>query len=141
MNYVCGFLFFFAASRPQIALIRKEKPEWQKGKLNGVGGKIEDGETPAHAMWREFAEETGVSIAEGRWKNFRTERFTSGNVVYFFGGSATPFEWESLRTMENEEIVRWSGDINSPELMYNLRYLIPMAETLMGERPENVPLP
>lgn len=142
MIYVCGFLFNFAAVQPQIALIQKQKPEWQKGKLNGIGGKVEEGETPLHAMWREFAEETSVSIGENRWRLFRTERFpATGNVVHFFSATATPFEWESLRTTENEEVVRWSGDINSAELMYNLRYLIPMAETLMAQPVANIPEP
>lgn len=31
------------------------------GKLNGVGGKIEEGELPIAAMEREFTEETGIS--------------------------------------------------------------------------------
>jgi 8-oxo-dGTP diphosphatase len=56
MNYyVAGFLF--DSKRENVVLIRKNKPEWQADKLNGVGGKIEDGEVPAAAMFREFTEE------------------------------------------------------------------------------------
>jgi hypothetical protein len=39
MEYVCGFMF--ANDFTEVALIRKNKPEWQRGKLNGIGGKVE----------------------------------------------------------------------------------------------------
>lgn len=57
-KYVCGFMF--SDDLKAVALIRKEKPSWQKGKLNGIGGKIEPGEDSATAMRREFIEEAGV---------------------------------------------------------------------------------
>lgn len=57
-RYVVGFLF--DASFQAVALIRKNKPEWQAGLLNGIGGKIEVGEMPMEAMHREFKEEAGL---------------------------------------------------------------------------------
>lgn len=44
-------------------LIKKNKPEWQKGCLNGIGGKIESGESPIEAMIREIKEEAGVTFS------------------------------------------------------------------------------
>lgn len=41
--------------------IVKKKPDWQKGRINFVGGKIEPGESPHEAARREFYEETGLS--------------------------------------------------------------------------------
>lgn len=61
-EYACGFLF--SEDRSRVLLIRKRRPAWQAGKLNGVGGKIEPGETPLQAMRREFREEAGVDIAD-----------------------------------------------------------------------------
>jgi len=55
-RYVVGFLFSEDQSR--VLLVWKNRPAWQNGKLNGVGGKIEAGETPLQAMEREFKEET-----------------------------------------------------------------------------------
>jgi 8-oxo-dGTP pyrophosphatase MutT (NUDIX family) len=55
-RYVVGFLFSEDESR--VLLVWKNRPAWQDGKLNGVGGKIEAGETPLQAMEREFKEET-----------------------------------------------------------------------------------
>lgn len=68
MRYVVGFLF--SDDRKQVALIHKRRPGWQAGRLNGVGGKIESGETPAAAMHREFAEEAGVWGVQ--WGQFAT---------------------------------------------------------------------
>jgi len=60
MDYVLGFAFDCRCQ--QVLLIQKIKPEWQAGSLNGVGGKIEKGETPLEAMSRECWEESGIEI-------------------------------------------------------------------------------
>ncbi len=39
MNYVCGFMMSW--DMQEFLLIKKTHPEWQAGKLNGIGGKIE----------------------------------------------------------------------------------------------------
>lgn len=57
-RYVVGFMFTTDLSK--VLLILKNKPEWQSGKLNGIGGKVEDGETFHAALAREFLEETGA---------------------------------------------------------------------------------
>jgi 8-oxo-dGTP diphosphatase len=137
MEYVCGFLFH--PQRKAVALIRKNKPEWQAGKLNGIGGKVEHLETPAEAMEREFLEEAGVRV--DRWKLIRTEEFLTGASVHFFCATAQQDEWDSIKQVESEEIVKWAGDINDPNLMYNLRYLIPMCEVLSVMAPQHVPAP
>ena len=46
----------------QILLLRKRRPAWQAGLLNGPGGKVEAGETPAEAAVRELAEETTIAL-------------------------------------------------------------------------------
>ena len=40
-------------------VIKKERPVWQAGLLNAIGGHVEKGEYPVEAMQREFLEETG----------------------------------------------------------------------------------
>ena len=58
-EYVVGFCF--DPSLHHVVLVRKNRPEWQKGRLNGVGGHIEESDPDAkYAMDREFGEETGV---------------------------------------------------------------------------------
>src|SRR5271167_3288640 len=67
-EYVVGFLIDPTLSK--VVLIRKVNPEWQRGLLNGVGGKVEPGEDATTAMHREFEEEAGVAGLE--WKHYLT---------------------------------------------------------------------
>jgi 8-oxo-dGTP pyrophosphatase MutT (NUDIX family) len=66
-RYVVGFLLY----GPEVLLIRKRRPEWQRGLLNGIGGHIEPTDaSPLHAMRREFAEEAGFPVSD--WEHFLT---------------------------------------------------------------------
>lgn len=137
MEYVCGFLF--EATLRGVVLIEKQKPAWQAGKLNGVGGKIEEGETPLAAMQREFEEETGAVVPD--WTLFRVERFIDGTVVHWFAAKATSAQWAAVHTVEKERVIKWRGTGTENTLMYNIRYLLPMARCLMTQPPERVPQP
>jgi 8-oxo-dGTP diphosphatase len=66
-RYVLGFAF--NADNDFVVLILKNKPDWQKGSFNGVGGKIETDENPAEAMQREFYEETGLLTKSREWQS------------------------------------------------------------------------
>ena len=57
-SYVLGFAF--SEDGKELLVIKKSKPEWQAGKFNGIGGKIEPFEPGISAMVREFSEETGL---------------------------------------------------------------------------------
>lgn len=73
-RYVLGFYL----TPDGVVLIRKIKPAWQFGKWNGIGGSIEEGETPLQAMMREFREEARIVTTSNQW----TELFTlSGAMV------------------------------------------------------------
>ena len=120
--YVCGFY----VNNERVALIRKTKPEWQKGRLNGVGGKIEEGETPAQAMAREFMEETGHLTYPQDW--FPTVILSgSGWRVYFFAVRAGYFDYNP-EFGDSGETCEWHplSDL-PPETMPNLRWLIPLS--------------
>lgn len=67
-TYVVGFMFDSRAK--YVVLIRKEKPAWQQGLYNGVGGKIEASESGHEAMAREFEEETGLKTYESNWRKY-----------------------------------------------------------------------
>lgn len=78
---VAGFLF----SGPRVLLVKKRKPAWQYGLLNGVGGVINPSETPIEAMNREFREETQTNTDLAiDWRHFATEIGPFGSYVYFF---------------------------------------------------------
>jgi 8-oxo-dGTP diphosphatase len=77
--YVAGFLISDDAKH--VALIQKQRPDWQRGRLNGIGGHIESDETPAEAMNREFFEETGANVTT--WKPFCTLLGPTWRVEWF----------------------------------------------------------
>lgn len=107
-------------------LICKRKPEWQKGLLNGVGGKIEEGEYCNVAMSREFEEETGVKTAYTDWKKF-TEMHMPDEVVVYCFVTRLPRDNDRVRST-TEELVMWHDvDRISAPIIPNLRWLIPMA--------------
>lgn len=62
IEYCCGYLF--SPDFKQVLLIRKNRPVFLKGKLNGIGGKVESNESPDEAMIREFKEEAGRYITK-----------------------------------------------------------------------------
>ena len=57
LKYVLVFLKY----KDEILLLNRNKPSWM-GCWNGVGGKIEKGETPYDAAIRETYEETGIKV-------------------------------------------------------------------------------
>jgi 8-oxo-dGTP diphosphatase len=131
-EYVCGFLF--AHERAFVALIEKQRPDWQKGKFNGVGGKIESGEAAQHAMWREFLEETGADVAPSRWTKFATlQHLSRDGVVHFFKADADPSRPAEIYSRTDERVL-WcpAHYLAGLPVMDNLRWLIPMAASQDG---------
>lgn len=127
--YVCGFLFDL--SRQEVALIKKTRPDWQKGLLNGIGGHVNDGEELHEAMEREFTEETGAEVLA--WKLFCTYE-GSDYTVYFMKTFSS--EIYNLNTITDEEVkVINVSELNNETLnglpenktIPNLKWLIPLA--------------
>lgn len=67
-EYVLAFIFDTKLN--QILLIKKNRPDYQAGLLNGIGGKIEPNETPIKAVHREVFEETNLNIPENDFVSF-----------------------------------------------------------------------
>jgi 8-oxo-dGTP diphosphatase len=125
-QYVAGLLFDHLLQR--VVLILKLRPDWQMGKWNAVGGKIEHNEKPLGAMIREFREETGMTVAD--WKPFcvlHGELHGDGKYdVHFFVAFSPDIDCVETKT---DERVRVHHLINVPTIggVPNLRWLIPMA--------------
>ena len=123
-NYVAGFMFDHA--RSEVALIRKNKPAWQAGKLNGIGGKIEANETAYQAMVREFGEETGVTNTEQSFRHFAILQGPQFSVDFFY----TVGDLSLLQSPEDEKVERVKlADIGilRSDMIENLPWLIGMA--------------
>ncbi len=130
--YVCGFLF--NAGRTRVVLIEKRRPAWQAGLLNGVGGKIEPGETAVEAMRREFNEEAGIDVKT--WTRFcdlwvpRPTGDDNHAIVHFFVAFAPPHpDVEPAVQSHTDELVRWYEvpDVAEHRRVENLEWLLPLA--------------
>jgi len=74
-----GFVF----NGDHCLLIQKNRPDWQKGRLNGIGGKLEPGEYVIPGVIREIEEETGYPsslLCRLKWNHFTQMYFESSNA-------------------------------------------------------------
>lgn len=139
--YAAGFMFDTRFER--VALIRKARPAWQMGKLNGLGGKVEPGETTIETMVREFKEEGGVQTSQDDWGHFlRMSGQSMGGGDYSCDFFATVGDLDKLRLVEAEGVeIVWLHDVNPArtDLVDGIPWIIPMAlEFIKSGRPSFV---
>lgn len=128
IHYCLGFLF--NEDFTKVVLIRKNKPNWQKGLLNGVGGKIESHEISANAMTREFFEEAGICIAT--WKQFAYMKGGLSSESYWrvdcFYARASDRDMMQIYSPTSEQVKIYSvGILKRLKTVSNLQWLIPLA--------------
>ena len=117
--YVAGFAFSLDGSK--LAFVRKNRPAWQAGRLNAIGGKVEEDETIEAAMRREFREEAGLDLAEECWElcvRLGNEAF---EVAFF---RTFTDRLDELASITDEEIlIRPSLPVDA-DVLPNLHWLI-----------------
>lgn len=123
-KFVAGLIF--SPDRQYVALVLKNRPAWQAGKYNAIGGKVEavDIDTP-HAMARECREETGLDIPAVAWEyRLRLLRPAAFDVDFFRVFSPDVF---NARTMETEDVhVMPVSEALLKPLIPNLAWIIPL---------------
>ena len=122
---VAGCLFSHDGA--QVLMVRKTHPAWMAGKLNGIGGQIEAGESPVEAMRREFAEEAGLLVPA--WEHFLFLDFAAG-AVWFFRAFADRSVLAAARTETDESIEAWDvADLTAgaTATIANLAWILPLA--------------
>lgn len=140
IQYTAGFAF----NGSNVLTIKKTKPTWQAGKLNGVGGKVELFDADFYtAQAREFFEETGIVTSPGDWTLFDVERFDGSQINWFF---ADEVDIESARQLTEESLEVWSvsdlcSDIfrQAPKSLYNVPYLCLKAYTFARNPSASIP--
>jgi 8-oxo-dGTP diphosphatase len=134
-HYVCGFLF--SPDRSRVLLIRKNRPAWQAGKLNGVGGKIEPfDENPAAAIRREFHEEAGLDISA--WEEVLTLTAADWHTHFYRAFS----DIDAARAMTDERLEIHPASDLPCDTIPNLHWMIPLMlddEILAGNYVVRIP--
>lgn len=116
---------------PQVLLIEKRTPLWQRGRFNLPGGKLEPGETPEQAAARELWEETGIQCHIENVHKVGT--IDDGDYIVH----VCVCRFDSLKgrnqawTRTDEEVfwMPFQEAFNSNRLLNNLRVIIPLCRS------------
>jgi 8-oxo-dGTP diphosphatase len=127
------FTLAFLTNEDQILMLKRNNPP-NKGKWNGVGGRIETGESPYQSVLREIEEETGLVLDRltfggiMTWEGFEIK---SGGL-YIFSANVD----EKYVIANGEGILNWQSRafaFNHPEVVDNIHYFLP--PVLAGSNP------
>lgn len=125
--YVVGFLF--SEDLSEVLLIEKQRPAFQFGKLNGIGGGVDEGEDIYDAQVRELEEESGVKTKKEDWIHFADFVFGKGMKVCFL--VAKTIAKPRAKTMTDEEVA-WVSMKNLPEnILSDIEPLLPLAKNIL----------
>lgn len=117
--------FVFSQDFEQVLLVRKRHPEWQAGRINGLGGKCLAKESGPECIAREVKEESGLRIAPPDWRMVTEIVWELWRVEVF--SAVYLGELKDAQTLTDEE-VEWFVVKELPtQVMSNLRWLIPLA--------------
>ena len=120
LDYVLALLF--TADAREVVLVRKTRPAWQAGRVNALGGKMHYDEAVSDAARREVREEAGIDV--GGWEEFLVWHDPEYRLraVRAFDDAA-----RRARTAEDQEVFLARVDALPPNVIDNLRWIIPLA--------------
>lgn len=99
-TWIPSTLIYLENSKNEILMLHrvKKKGDIHKGKYNGLGGKLELGETPSECALREVREESGLTVQELNFKGqILFPKFDkSGNDWFVFLYHSTNFTGELI---------------------------------------------
>ncbi len=148
VDYVVGYMREQLSDR--VLMVRKSKPAWQAGLLNGIGGKVERLEIPVEAMVREFKEETGIDTVVTDWRlvlslHDKRDFYTcnadgSHGMVYWFATErrfmpkfpAKNDRGEELLTVHVSEVSQRNDVVATSRWCIPLAFLDPTCPALWG---------
>lgn len=133
-KFTLGFVFNSDSSK--VLLIHKQKPDWQSGRINGIGGKIEAGESALDCIVRECQEECLLDIPRKNWYRYALIEQAIGDVVVF----AAKFSKDMSGAKQNDyEMIEWFDTLHLPSnALSNLQWLILMAKQILDGEKFNV---
>jgi 8-oxo-dGTP diphosphatase len=119
-KYIVGFVF--DSKMEYVLLMHKNRPEWQNGFINGLGGKVEKGETFLSATVREIKEESGLETEEDKWVHagvIGSDSFSVEILGYVYEG-----QMSDAQSLEDEPIEWFPLNKLPPNVLDNLPWLI-----------------
>lgn len=125
-QYVCGFMVTGLSLQNEGLFIRKNRPAFQAGKCNGIGGKIEWNESPIDAMVREFYEEAGVQTNPGDWQH--TISLRGHDFVVYYYRNLQPMGLPPFESKTDEPVEQWNliHFLQMAPKLDNLLWILPM---------------
>lgn len=134
-RYCCGFLFNDEMTK--VALILKNRPTWQAGYYNGIGGLIEEGEYSGYAMIREFYEETGVVTNYSTWHKVLTLYFSNSEIDFYASNNSELLNSVKSKT---DEIVCVVEVNNLPKVVENIPLLLGLSIQCLKDEKDKMPI-
>lgn len=105
----------------------KKKDDVHEGKWNGLGGKLEPGESPEECVVREVREEAGLEIKKPRLKGVLTfPGFAKGEDWYVFVFTAASFTGRLIDSDEGDLSWIKDGDLMKLNLWEGDRVFLPL---------------
>lgn len=116
--------FIFDTKLEHVLLIHKNRPAWQAGKINGIGGKFEPGEDGITCIVRETKEESDLTTTADNWRYVARMKGPDWEIEVFYYMYDGPHVDAS--TNEDQPVEWFAVNQLPPNLMHNLRWLIPL---------------
>ena len=122
MKTIVATLCYVRSGERTLMMHRNKKPgDVHKGKWNGLGGKLDSGESPDECVVREIREESGLTLLDAKLRGVLTfPAFKPGEDWLVFVYTATRFEGElgecaegDLEWVSGERLATlplWEGD-------------------------------
>lgn len=140
-NFKLKYIIGFPIKDDHVLLIHRNKNPWLH-KWNGAGGKLESGESPEQAFYREFREEADIDLQlfpthfSGivTWAINEDETNIDGMYAFISRIPANQsFSWDEERRIEEGTIawksLQWATDKMNKEIAENLPYFLPLMLT------------
>jgi len=118
-------------------LIRKNRPEWMAGKLNGLGGHIEQTDRLlVDAMVREFAEESRIQTDPAAWRRLGQMDCTDNAIitVYYsiFPGDGPDLASAACSITDETVVVVQPSAFDLGSVLPSARFFLHMISALMA---------